>query len=75
MTTPVDLSGTISTGATNPAQAAQDGLSAQQQPLPDVIASDKYLAAKAAGQAPPWGIVIGKITSPGAQGRSRGCFP
>lgn len=67
MQTPPDLSGTIQSGAANPVQAAQDGLSAQQQPLPDVIAADKYLAAKQANQVAPFGIRIGAIVSPGAQ--------
>lgn len=73
MQTPPDLSGTIQTATGNPLQASQDGLSAQQQPIPDLITADRYLAAKQANQVPPFGVRFGAIISPGMQGRSRCC--
>jgi len=67
MVTPPDLSGNIQTGAINPAAAAADGVSANQHPLPNVIEADRYLAAKQATQAPPFGVVFAKFVSPGTQ--------
>ena len=66
MSDPNDLSGQIQTTAANPASASQDGLSASAQPLAELVAADKYLAARAA-RLPPWGITIGAIVSPGTQ--------
>ncbi len=67
MSNPNDLSGQIQTTAANPSSASQDGLSANAQPLQDLIAADKYLAARQSNQRPPFGVVFGKIVSPGAQ--------
>jgi len=65
---PNDLTGQIQTTAANPSQAAQDGLSASAQPIPDLIAADKYLKASESNGKPPFGVVFAKIVSPGAGG-------
>lgn len=67
MPDPNDLSGKIQTTAANPSSASQDGLSANAQPLQDLIATDKYLAARQANKRPPFGVVFAKLVSPGAQ--------
>ena len=66
---PNDLTSQIQTTAANPSTASQDGLSVGAQPLPDLIAADKYLLAKEASGAAPWGLQFAKIISPG-QGNS-----
>lgn len=62
-----DLTDTIASNATNPNSVTADGITVNQNPLSEVIAADKYLAAKSARSTPPFGIVIAKIKSPGAQ--------
>jgi hypothetical protein len=46
-----DLTDTIVQTAAEPASAAGDAGSATNQPLPDLIAADQYLAGKTAAQA------------------------
>ncbi len=65
-----DLGGNIQSNATGPSSATADGITVAAQPIPDVIAADKYLAGKQANGAPPFGIRFAKIVSPGAQ---QGC--
>ncbi len=67
-----DLSPNIATNAVSPLNATADGVTVAQVPLPDQIAADKYGKACAANRRPPFGIVIGAIVSPGAQGQSVG---
>lgn len=60
-----DLSETIEQVAAEPAQAQGDGQSATNQPLPDLIAADRYLAGKTAaartnargGSTSPWNLL------------------
>ncbi len=61
-----DLDSTIEQNAAGPRQVTSDGLTAQQHPLPDQIAADKYLAGKAAMQRnPAKGFTRVKIVPPG----------
>ena len=46
-----DLDSTILENASGPKQASADGVSTSQHSLADLIAADKYLAAKAAARA------------------------
>ena len=71
-----DLSETIAQVAAEPKQAEADGQSAENQPLPDLIEADKYLAGKAAvgglnsagGPRSAWrGLRAARGVPPGAQ--------
>ena len=46
-----DLGGNLAAAAGGPRSASSDGHEVTQQPLPDLIAADQYLAAKAAATA------------------------
>lgn len=67
MSDPNDLSGQIQQNAANPQSASADGVSATNNPMSELIAADKYLAARVATKKPPFGVVFGAIVSPGAQ--------
>ena len=60
-----DLSNTIRDNASAPAEANVDGQSVKQQPLPDQIEGDRYLASKSAVKK-KLGIRMTKIVPPGA---------
>ena len=61
-----DLKDAIKSNAEGPRQASADGVSAQQHPLPDQIAADKYLSAKRAARADPRkALARVKIVPPG----------
>lgn len=62
-----DLEDTIRDAAAGPLKAATDAVSAENHPLPDLIAADKYLASKAAADnGRTRGLRFSKIVPPGA---------
>jgi hypothetical protein len=61
-----DLETTITTVAAEPKEAAADGVSAKQHPLPDLIAADRYLAGKTARADPRTAMKLCRIVPPGA---------
>lgn len=70
-----DLTDTIATEATLPASSSSDGQSADGQPLPDIIAADKYLKGKEAlagtnskgGPKSAWrGVRMARAVPPGS---------
>ena len=61
-----DLKDAIKQNAEGPKQASADGVSAQQHPVNDQIAADKYLAGKdAASKNPAKAFTRVKIVPPG----------
>lgn len=60
------LEDNIRESATGPAKASGDSGSVEQHPLPDQIAADRYLASKQASQSRKLGIVLKKLSPPGA---------
>ncbi len=62
------LDNSIQQNASGPAKASSDGTSMEQHPLPDQIAADKYLAAKAAMRKRNFGLRRVRIIPPGATG-------
>lgn len=64
----VDLSSNIAANAAAPRRAQGDTGSMEQHSLPDQIAADKYLAAKAAMSSKRKGLRFFKFISPGASG-------
>jgi len=63
---PSDLEDQIRESAKQPSKASGDAGSVEQQPLPDQIAADRYLAAKKAAKAKNAAIRIVKLVPPGA---------
>jgi hypothetical protein len=61
-----DLSDDIETNAGNPKRVTVAGETAEQQPLPDQIAADKYLARKTAAARTGLPIRVGVLRPPGA---------
>lgn len=61
-----EIEDAIRTGAQAPAEATGDSGSMKQHPLPDVIASDRYLASKKATSRKNRGLNIAKFSPPGA---------
>jgi hypothetical protein len=61
-----DLTDTITQNAQGPASASSDGTSVSQHSLPDQIAADKHVGAKAAGKNPAKALTRMQIVSPGA---------
>jgi hypothetical protein len=61
-----ELDEQIETNAQAPRTFAQDGTSATQQPLPDQIAADRYLANKRAHARNSTGLRFFKARPPGA---------
>jgi hypothetical protein len=61
-----DLDNVIRDSAANPAKATVDGTTVEQQPLSEVIKTDKHLGAKAAGKNPAKALVRMKIVPSGA---------
>ena len=61
-----DLSGPIETNAQNPAEAAGDSIRVKQHSLPDQIAADRYLKSNAANKSKTRGLLLTKLSPPGA---------
>jgi hypothetical protein len=59
------LENTIREAARQPAEASVDGQTVKQQPLPDQIAADRYLASKDAAKR-GLGVRMTKVVPPGA---------
>jgi hypothetical protein len=55
--------------AAKPASVSVDGQSVSEQSINDLIAADKYLAAKAAAGKSHMGLRITKLKMPGARGK------
>ena len=65
-----DLTPNLNSGAQSPRSAAVDGTSAEQQPLGDVIETDRYLKSNAATSGTTRrGLVITKLRPPGSVGQ------
>lgn len=62
-----ELSDSIKDNAQGPAKASGDSGSVEQHPLPDQIAADRYLSAKAASRKPGLGIKLNKLSPPGGE--------
>ena len=60
-----ELDNAILQNAQGPQSAEADGVRVTQQPIPDQIAADKHLGAKAAGRNPAKSLMRMKIVSPG----------
>ena len=63
-----DLSDQINTSAAGPRQVTVDGNSVQAQPLPDLIAADRYLAEKAVAGSRKSPLRFARIIPPDALG-------
>lgn len=63
-----DLSSDIETAATGPKRAIVDGVDMQARSIDELIAADKYLAAKAAAAKGRAGLRISKFVPGGAAG-------
>lgn len=66
-----DLSESIESAAAAPLKSSADSISAEQHPLQDLIAADRYLASKeaAANNGPLGGIVLSRLRPPGTVAR------
>ena len=60
-----DLEQTIRDNAQGPAKATGDSGSMEQHPLPDQIATDRYLESKKATRRRGLGISLKKLVPPG----------
>ena len=60
-----ELEDTIRQNAQRPKQAAVDGVSAEQHPLPEQIAADRYLASKNATRKKGLAGILRKLIPPG----------
>ena len=60
-----ELEDAIREAAQQPAEASVDGQTVRQQPLPDQIEADRYLASKAAAKQ-GLGVRLTKVVPPGA---------
>jgi hypothetical protein len=60
-----DLSETIANAAGGPKAGTTDGFSVESHPLPDLIAADKYLGAKAAAKKKRKGLGFIKLIPEG----------
>lgn len=58
----------IETAATEPRKASGDGIAVENHSLPDLIAADKHLRAKAAASSKTGGVRFSKIVPPGTSG-------
>jgi len=65
----IDLS--ISTSAAQPKKAAVDGVNVETHSLPDLIAAEQHLQAKAAGANPAFNLNFLKL-KPGSTGSYEG---
>lgn len=60
--------GAVAKAMTEPRSAAADGISTSSHSLPDLIAAEKYQAAKAAGRKSHRGLRFSKLVPPGTIG-------
>ena len=63
---PTDLSGDIAQQAVEPINSVADGNANTGRPVADLIAADRYLAAKAAMRRRRRGLLFTKLTPPPA---------
>jgi len=63
---PEEITSAIHEAAQGPAEVAVDGQTVKQQPLPDQIEADRYLASKQAGKDPRRALRLTKLVPPGA---------
>lgn len=63
---PDDLEQSIRENASGPKRAKGDQGEVEQQPLPDQIAADRYLASKAAAKAGPKALRFTRTVPPGS---------
>lgn len=66
MSDSTDLESVIADAAAGPKRVKGDAGEVEQQPLPDLIAADKYLAAKVAAGKKTSGVRFTKLVPPGA---------
>ena len=59
------VSQALSSAATGPASVESDAGSVRQQPLPDLIAADKYFRSRDAARSPRRGVKFTKLIPPG----------
>ncbi len=62
---PEEIENAIRQAAQQPAEASIDGQTVKQQPLPDQIEADRYLASKEAAKK-GIGVRMTKVVPPGA---------
>ncbi|MBP7748448.1 MAG: hypothetical protein KA383_20220 [Phycisphaerae bacterium] len=62
---PEEIASAIREAAQQPAEVAVDGQTVKQQPLPDQIEADRYLASKEAAKQ-GLGVRMTKVVPPGA---------
>ena len=62
---PEEIANAIHEAAQQPAEVAVDGQTVKQQPLPDQIEADRYLASKEAAKQ-GLGVRMTKVVPPGA---------
>ncbi len=60
-----EIENTIREAAQQPAEVSVDGQTVKQQPLPDQIEADRYLASKDAAKK-GLGVRMAKVVPPGA---------
>ena len=65
---PEELDQAIRDNAAGPRRAQGDSGSAEQHPLPDQIAADRYLASKQAAASPVKALRLTRLVPPGAEG-------
>lgn len=65
MADPADLSQTIADEAAAPLSSSSDGQASTGRPIADLIAADRYLAAKAAAGQRRRGLSFSKLIPPG----------
>lgn len=68
MADPTDLTDTIATEAASPVSSSGDGQTATGRSIADLIAADRYLAAKAAARRKRRGLIFNKLLPPGPGG-------
>lgn len=64
------LSDNIETAASKPAEMEADGRKAKAHPLPDSIAVDQYIAAKAGAASPSRGLRLTRVRKGGHTDRT-----
>lgn len=57
----------IRDNAAAPASITVDGQTVSEHSLPDLIAADKHLAARAAADSPTFGLRFARVVPPGVQ--------
>ena len=64
------VDGLVAAGAAGPRSAAADGVNMTAHSLPDLIAAEKYLAAKSAGSSRFSGLRFARLVPPGTTSNS-----